>query len=506
MAAGALALGPMVGCSGGSDDAPRYRHVVVISLDTTRADRIGCYGAGEVLTPAIDGLAEEGVRFADCTSAAATTLASHASLFTGLVPPRHGIPRNGYVLDEENTTLAQRLDEAGFHCAGFIGSAALTARTGIDAGFAHYDEDFGIAAGEGGADQSQRPGTAVTAALLDHLDAQLARDGAEDARLFLFAHYFDPHAPYAPPAAEVARYRAGFAVGDFARIENAVRQQQERATGRALGQNAVINDGLTAELLRGASGVPTATGRELDRLYAGEITATDAAVGRLLAGLAARGVLEDAIVVLTADHGETFWEHGNAWNHGLWVSQTDVSVPLIVRLPDGRGAGKVVDVPVSGVDVTPTLLDLLGLDDPSASEPEVARGRSLGPAIDGGTLPERAVFTFATQPGPKVERGGAPGDWLGARKPVAVRLGPWKLVDAPYLGLRLLFHLGRDPGERTDLLLAPVPATDASTARGRLEAELDALRRDVRPRSTTFDAQQAKQLMGLGYVESSPPR
>ncbi|MEL6715931.1 MAG: sulfatase-like hydrolase/transferase, partial [Planctomycetota bacterium] len=240
---------------------------MVISLDTTRADRIGCYGADEVLTPAIDGLAQNGVRFSDCTSAAATTLASHVSLFTGLVPPRHGIPRNGYVLDEENATLAERLDDAGFHCAAFVGSAALTARTGIDAGFAYFDEEFGVAAGDGGADQSQRPGTAVTAALLDHLDAQLARDGAEDARLFLFAHYFDPHAPYAPPPAEVARYRAAFPVGGFGQIEAAVNQQHERSIGRALGQNAVINDGLTEELLRRASGVPTATRRELDRLF-----------------------------------------------------------------------------------------------------------------------------------------------------------------------------------------------------------------------------------------------
>jgi len=494
-------------CGGAAAPAEGPRHVVLISLDTTRADHLGCYGNREVRTPALDALSREAVLFEDCTSAAATTLASHTSMMTGLVPRRHGVPRNGFVVDEGNELLAERLSAAGFHTAAFIGSAALVGRTGLSDGFAHYDESFDVAAGEGGADQSQRAADAVTAAALAHVDDVLGRDGADDARLFLFAHYFDPHAPYAPPASEVARYRPGLEEGGFAAIEAAVRQQQERAIGRALGQSRVINEGLSEGLLRGASGAPTEVGRALAKLYAGEVTALDRGVGALLAGLARRGLLDDALVVVTADHGETFWEHGNAWNHGLWVSQTDVHVPLIVRLPGARRAGARVEAPVSGVDVAPTIVDLLGLDPLAPDEPDVARGVSLAPAIDGAGVARRPIFAVATQPGGRVEAEAValgPGAWRGARKPIAVRSGPWKLVDAPYLDLQMLFHLDRDPGEQQDLIAAGALDAEAAGALTALRADLARLRESTAPRPSEFDATQAKALLGLGYAESGP--
>lgn len=499
----------LAACGGAPEPTHGPRHVVLISLDTTRADHLGCYGNREVRTPALDALSREAVLFEDCTSAAATTLASHTSMMTGLVPRRHGVPRNGFVVDDGNALLAERLAAAGFHCAAFIGSAALVGRTGLDRGFAHYDESFDVTAGEGGADQSQRAADAVTAAALAHVDDLLGRDGADEARFFLFAHYFDPHAPYAPPASEVARYRPGLEVGGFAAIETAVRQQQERAIGRALGQSEVINEGLSEGLLRGASGAPTEVGRALAKLYAGEVTALDRGVGALLAGLTRRGLLDDALVIVTADHGETFWEHGNAWNHGLWVSQTDVHVPLIVRLPGGRRAGTRVEAPVSGVDVAPTVVDLLGLDALAADEPGVARGVSLARALDGADLPERPLFAVATQPGAQVEaralEAGA-GAWRGARKPIAARRGPWKLVDAPYLDLEMLFHLDRDPGERRDLIAEGALDAEARGALDALRADLALLRSSTTPRPSEFDASQAKALLGLGYAEAGADR
>ena len=136
----------LVGACGGRDASPKVRHIILITLDTTRADHLGCYGNPAVQTPALDQLASEGVRFASCASAASTTLASHASILTGTYPHRHGVPRNGFTLSERARTLAEVLDEAGFWCAGFLGSAALTGRTGIDQGFVHWDEDFDEAA------------------------------------------------------------------------------------------------------------------------------------------------------------------------------------------------------------------------------------------------------------------------------------------------------------------------------------------------------------------------
>ncbi len=476
------------------------RHIILVTLDTTRADHLGCYGNPAVQTPALDQLASEGVRFASCSSAASTTLASHASIMTGTYPHRHGVPRNGFTLSERALTLAELLDEAGFWCAGFLGSAALTGRTGIDQGFVHWDEDFDEAARQDGNDQSQRDAATLTDRILAHTEETLARAGADDARLFLFAQYFDPHAPYAPPASEVERYGAELAAGDFAAIEAAVVQQQVRALGRSAGgQQGVITGGLPEELVRNASGVPTEAGRQLERLYRGEVTHMDREIGRLLLGLQRLGVLEDALVVITADHGETFWDGPNAWNHGLWVGQPEVSVPLIVRGPGtaGLGSGLVVDTPVSGVDVMPTVLDLAGV---SAGAVDLD-GRSLAAAVrgGGGSLVERAVFSEATQPGAALEASEL--KWRGERKPVAVRLGRWKLVRAGYLGLEMLFDLSADPAERQDRLLGGGDA-EARAAADRLGEELARWRAGAAPLPSEFDREQAAGLAGLGYAEA----
>lgn len=494
--AGLMAL---LGACGDGDARPKVRHVVLITLDTTRADHLGCYGNPAVQTPALDQLASEGVRFASCASAASTTLASHASILTGTYPHRHGVPRNGFTLSERAQTLAETLDEAGFWCAGFLGSAALTGRTGIDQGFVHWDEDFDEAARQEGNDQSQRDAATLTDRILAHTAETLARAGAGDARLFLFAQYFDPHAPYAPPASEIERYGAQLRVGDFGAIEQAVVQQQVRALGRSAGgQQGVITGGLPEELIRNASEVPTETGRQLERLYRGEVTHMDREIGRLLLGLQRLGVLEDALVVITADHGETFWDGPNAWNHGLWVGQPEVAVPLIVRGPAGVGIerGRVVDTPVSGVDVMPTVLELAGI----STGPDGLEGRSLARVVRGnGSLADRAVFSEATQPGAPLEAGDL--RWRGERKPVAVRLGRWKLVSAGYLGLEMLFDLQGDPSEREDLLLGGGDEETRAAAK-RLGDELARWRASAAPLPSEFDREQAKGLAGLGYAEA----
>ena len=497
-----------------------YPHVLFITLDTTRADHIGAYGNQEVKTPALDALAAEATVFTQCMAAAATTLASHTSLLTGTYPLSHGVRRNGYFVGDDNVLLAELLREAGFYCAAFIGSSALTHKSDLGQGFDLYDDDFSLKAETGGRDQDQRTAAQVSQALLDHVDAVLERQASEadfPERLFLLAHYFDPHAPYAPSASLAQRYGASRKVGDFDDIESAVVAQQRRVLGESavsLGQQSVIGRGLSEALVQKAPGVPTKVGRDLAKLYAGEITATDDAIGSLLAGLAARGILEDTIVVVTADHGETFWEHGNFWNHGLWVSETDVHVPLIVRFPDGRGAGRRVGAPVSGVDVVPTLLDALGLSDSAsglaggAAEYEVkgdpSRGRSLLRALDGQALSDRVVFSEATQPGPSVEMSETeiPLPWGNARKPQAARLGDWKLIDAPYLGLKQLFHLGQDPGERTDLLQAGPLTPAARAAFDDLELALSRWRASAKPKASAYDSSQTDDLKGLGYFES----
>jgi arylsulfatase A-like enzyme len=469
--------------------------VVLISLDTFRADHLGCQGNPTVATPRIDALAAQGTRFADATSPAPTTLAAHTSMMTGLVPRRHGVVRNGFVVHPGNTTLAELLEARGFRCGAVLGSFALASDFDFDQGFEHFDEDFDLLVDAAHFDQNQRRAERVTDAALAFVDGVGAGE-----RLFLFAHYFDAHAPYDPPAPWNALYAEPGAPEAASQedVERAVQVHQRAVLGTddVPGARGLFRFGLSRELLEGAAGEPRGADRALAALYAGEVSYLDHHVGRLLDGLAERGVLDDAIVVLTGDHGETFWEHGDVWNHGLWLYDTTIRVPLIVRLP-GAAGGAVVDAPVSTVDVVPTLAELLGLD-----LPEPVDGRSLAPALAGGAAPLRPIVSEATQPValPRPE-----GSWPLDPLPKSVRDGPWKYVVAPYLGVEQLFHLARDPGEHTNLLAAP--DARAAAKRDELRAVLEGWLRERTPRPSSFNRAQAaavaERLAELGYFESS---
>ncbi len=488
----ALSLLPLAACGRGPE-LP-YRHVVVISLDTFRADHLGSYG-GHVPTPHLDGLAAAGLRCAQAHGPAPTTLASHTSMFTGLHPHVHGVPRNGFVVDEANVTLAEILRPVGFHCAGFLGSFALESRFGLNQGFDHWDEQFSILLDGRVFDQNQRRANEVTDAVLRHLD----RIG-EQRHLFLFAHYFDAHSPYDPPPEFAPRGPDGPLPGSTQdEIGAAVAEHHRALFGAAPSLQDLFRAGLSREVLAAPHGEPRGVDRRLADQYAGEVAFLDQQIGRLLSGLEARGILRDAIVVVTGDHGETFWEHADLWNHGLWVYDTTQRVPLILRLPDGRGAGRVLEQPVSTIDLLPTLCELLGLEYPGEVE-----GQSLVPALDGGAPAPRPVFMEATQPThPEVERGA----WPNARKARAVRDGPWKYVHAPYNGWEELFHVERDPGERQNLLLG-TPAPAVRLERDRLRAILDRWSQSARPRRVRFDAGQSREVLerlrSLGYVDDAP--
>jgi len=204
--------------------------------------------------------------------------------------------------------------------------------------------------------------------------------------------------------------------------------------------------------------------------------------------------------VITSDHGETFYEHADFYNHGLWVYDTTVHVPLIVRAPGI--APSVVDTPVSSIDVVPTLCEMLGIAKPTRVE-----GVSLTPLLAGKPLERGPIFCEATQPArADLESAGA---WPNAQKPRCVRSGPWKYVRAPYLQLEQLFDLANDPYERDDLLLKE--PTRAAAELPALRAALDRFDSDARPLPMVTAAQRAKDdkererigsgLEGLGYTE-----
>ncbi|MCX6549675.1 MAG: sulfatase, partial [Acidobacteria bacterium] len=294
-----LALFP--GLRGGGPEQPvapasAVRTVVLITVDTLRADRVGAYGWQAARTPAIDGMAGRGTRFERAFAAAPITLPSHASLLTGLYPPGHGSRHNGMRVRPGVATLATVFKEDGWATGAFVGAFPLDRRFGLDNGFDRYGDR--MPRGTDGRLLNERPGTMVVDEALEWLST------VGDRRVFLWVHLFEPHAPYEPDPA------------------------------------------------RGAGGgkLPAPV------RYDDEIARADSAVGRLLAGLGDRAAT--AVLVLAGDHGEAFGEHGEV-THSVFLYDTTLRVPLIIAGPGIPSARVMTRDDVSLVDVLPTLVALL---------------------------------------------------------------------------------------------------------------------------------------------------
>lgn len=293
--------------------------LILITLDTTRPDHLEPYGAEDAETPVLQSLARRGVVFERAYATTPVTLPSHASIFTGLAPPSHGVRNNGiHYLGQDATTLAEVLRSAGYRTAAFVSAAVLERRYGLDQGFEVYDDD--LAAGRKAPRLvAERPAGATVTAAASWLD------GVGGEPFFLWVHLFDPHALYAPPE-------------PFA----------ERFSGRP---------------------------------YDGEIAYADAEIGRLLSHPRLAGG-DDALVMVIADHGESLGEHGEA-SHGMLAYDATLHVPWIVRLPRAQRGSDPRPLrlahEVSQVDLLPTALDLLGLGEETAKL--TVAGRSQAPAI-----------------------------------------------------------------------------------------------------------------------------
>jgi arylsulfatase A-like enzyme len=250
-------------------------NVLLITLDTTRADRIGCYGHASAETPVLDGLARDGLLFERCVTPTAFTLPSHSSIMTGHYPAFHGVRLNGGVaLADVQTTLAERLSGQGYRCGAFVGAFVLDGRWGLDQGFERYDDDFGFKPGQkldlAGV---QRPADRVVDATVKWLEE------GDEKPFFAWVHMYDPHTPYEPPEP----YASHFA------------------------------------------GAPS-------RRYDGEIAFADSQVGRLLEWLRSHKLEKRTIVIVVGDHGEGLGDHGES-EHGYFVYDYAVHVPLLMSLP-----------------------------------------------------------------------------------------------------------------------------------------------------------------------------
>jgi len=303
----AAAIAFATGCGRG-DAAGRARAepgtpVVLVSIDTLRADRLPAYGYRGVETPAIERLRRDGILFENAYTHSPLTLPAHASLLTGLLPPEHGVRNNiGYRLEEPHATLASLLRARGYATGAAVSAFVLRGATGIAHGFDHYDE-VATARGAKAVGEVQRDGRETVAGALAWLRLHAERP------FFLFVHLYEPHTPWTPPEAERSRY--------------------------------------------GAS-------------YEGEVAAADAALGALLDGLSELGRYDDALVVLVSDHGEGLSDHGEQ-EHGILLYREALHVPLVVKLPRSARGGTRLEAPAGLRDVLPTVLAAVAVAAPAAA-------------------------------------------------------------------------------------------------------------------------------------------
>lgn len=419
--------------------------VVLILVDALRADRLGAAGYPEPISPNIDSLASEGVLFTDAYSQATWTKPAMATLLTSLYPTEHGLVRLGaadptgaFVTDRlprATTTLAERFREAGYQTLAVVNQVHLQKKLGFAQGFDRFEWRRGKTAPEL---------NEIFREMLAHRDRR---------PIFAWIHYLDVHWPYTN------------------------RLPDREAPD--LGPTAIEHEppqGLQWVADWQREHLDEATRAALERRYDHEVAFVDAAIGDLVESLRAGGRWRDTIVLVTADHGESFGAHGGLM-HGHLPYEEELRVPLVFRLPDrpGRPAGR-RSTPVGLIDVAPTLLDLAGV----TAGPPPMRGRSLRPVIDGSEDPERPVFAQTA------------GGW-------SVRRGHLKLI-ALEDGSYRLFDLAADPGEQRNLA-----ADECDAGCEALASLLRAFRASLKepPGESSlgsFGEEDLEELRALGYL------
>jgi choline-sulfatase len=326
----------LAACGAGTsrDSSLNRPNVLLVTIDTLRADHVGCYGYTSATTPAIDGLAKRGVRFETAVAHAPLTGPSHASILTGQIPLGHGFRNNsGFTLSPQVRTAAERFRQGGYRTAGFVSGFPLDRRFGFDRGFDTYDDHLPKGNDRRRTPYVERFADATTDAALRWLATSSAGSGGS--RWFLWVHYYDPHAPYEPPADLAERYR--------------------------------------------------------ESPYDGEIAFVDRQLARLLHALEAGNEASRTLVLVTADHGESLGEHGEG-THGVFVYDATIRVPWVMvgpHIPAGRVSGTVA----RSIDILPTLADYAGLDRLSDVD-----GRSLRPAADGQDMSDAPSYAESLYP------------------------------------------------------------------------------------------------------------
>ncbi len=436
-------------------------NVLLVMVDTLRADHLSCYGSTTVKTPKVDALAADGTRWANTFSQASWTRPSVATILTGLYPSSHGAAHKADRLPDRVDTLAEVLQRGGYRTAGFADNANISQAFNFQQGFDEYHylaPDYFFAAGEVASQLAlysglrlvrerflahyvdvhhyYQPAEVVTAEARGWLER-----GAGSGPFFLFVHYMDPHDPYCAHPFDGECY---------ARVAN--------------------------------PNPPAALAEKLHHLYEGEVAYLDEHLGVLLDDLRRRGLYDRTLIVLTSDHGEEFHEHGGWW-HGTTLYDEQIHVPLIVKPPGAHGQNRVLDELATSLDIAPTIVTAAGLKVPPAMQGNVL-------PLDGGAAPGWAS-TFAEED-------------LEGNVLQAVRTREWKLITANEgnprgLAPEELYDLPRDPGEQRNVV-ASSPAADG------MRAELGKSVLKAREHSGAtepgqMDPATRARLKALGYIQ-----
>jgi choline-sulfatase len=417
---GMLVAGTLAGCF--PADSDRKPNILIITMDTTRADHLSCYGYKKTATSNLDRLAREGVLFETAYSTQPVTLPSHSSIMTGCYPFHHGVRDNGiYQLSQDATTLAEILSAEGYLTTAFPGSYILNRIFGLSQGFEYYNDQF-VKPKQKGQLPVDRRASEVSFLANEWFEAVRNRIKAQP--FFLWLHYYDPHADYDPPFP----YRSAY-----------------------------------------------------EDPYDGEIAYTDDWIGFVFDSLRLLNLWDTTLTIVTADHGESLGEHGEK-THGIFVYDSTIHVPLIMRYTPGIPAGTRVADPVSSIDIVPTVLDLAGIRGSYRFD-----GCSLSPLIAGNpATEERTLYSEAFIP--------RSFHWSDLR---ALRKNGWLFIRAPRNELyppgsgctSEENHISMNSDQRAffDNSLRELLKNESSTGRNKLDV----------------DAEMVDKLKALGYFVGS---
>ena len=449
-------------------------NIVFITIDTLRADALACYGSPVVSTPEIDGMVGQGIVFSDVVCEMPLTTPSHAAIFSSTYPATNKALGNSYVFQKGFPTLFQMFNRyMGYRCAAFISGFPLDARFGLNRGCHVYDDRFfrhdgiyrvsllqlmmRLTSGN----RIERIAEETTDTALEWLKAN------QDKNFFLWMHYFDPHAPYEPPPPFDSMYRGKLP-------ERPARTDAEKESiMRAMGPHW-SREGNTDNLNVPVEG------------YFGEISYVDRELGRLFDFLRERGLWDDAFIILTSDHGESLTEHDYLFQHGEYLYEPSVRVPLIFKLAGSEKAGLKIQRSVGLIDIAPTILDCFEL-----APPRTFQGQSLLPFIrqEAEDVLEMPAFIENTDRTP----------FYRPKKLRAVRAWGWKYIFSPEDQAVELYNLRDDPEEMNNL------AGLDNTMDGYLRAYMDQWEAVTGDRAgeageMLIDEETGEKLKELGYV------